>query len=616
MKTYISGNEAVARAALECGATVITGYPGTPSSEAIGNIWKTKRPGVEIQWSTNEKVALEIASAASWAGKASLCTMKMSGLNVAYDSLISVVYSGCTGAMVLYVCDDPGVSAGMPEQDVRGFAKMSDMPVIEPASVEDSYRLTRYAFELSYAIQSPVMLRSVTNVALSHAIIDVDDDPKPIGAFSGEPKFTLDIAKYTKAGAKICMDQHRDLIARLKAAEMHIHEDNINTLTLGNNGGLGIVAVGVSVTYITEALNMASIDTNDVSVLNVKTSIPAPVSEMSSLLEHCGRILVVEENEPYVEDALILEAYKLQKQIPIHGKCDSTLSRISNFDAGIVANAIKKVMGISTCQCSTSSDPTSMCAARPIGVCAGCPHRGVFIGINRGVKKAGYKKDEVIVTGDIGCTILGMSPPFNTLWTEVAMGASISMAQGFKYAGFKAPVIATIGDSTFLHGGIPGLINAIQNNVDVTLIIMDNGWTAMTGMQVNAGTAPDFQQTADKHIVDIKRIVEALEPDMLTVVDPYDLDDMTKAVQTSITAQGVKVILARRECAIQAGRRGIKYGKRVVNNEKCTRCKLCILTTGCPALIYDGNNVLIDQSQCNGCGICVSVCPVNAIQSN
>lgn len=618
-KRYMSGNDAVALAAIHSGVAVMSGYPGTPSSEAIGNIWNKKSdyPDIEIQWSSNEKVALEIACAAAWANKAALCTMKMSGLNVAYDSLIGFVYSGCTGAMVLYVCDDPGVSAGMPEQDVRGFSKMSDMPTLEPNSVQDSYELTKYAFELSHRIQMPVMVRSVTNVALSHAVIEIDSEENPIKELAGEPKFDLDIAKYTKAGAKICMTQHADLIKRCELAQEIVKNDKINSLTLGEKNGLGIVAVGVSSTYINEALELANglgVKIENPTIYNVKTSVPLPNDGLEKMLEHCSDILVVEENEPFVEDGLHILGYRQNSNVKIHGKHDKTLSRIGNFNAKTVCDALLRVTGNENLIEYSDSSYESNCAARPIGVCAGCPHRGTYIAINKAIRKSGYKKNEVIVTGDIGCTILGMSPPFNTLWTEISMGASIPIAQGFEYAGVKTPLIATLGDSTFIHAGIPGLINAVQNNSNVTVIIMDNGWTAMTGMQVNAGTDVKFQQSNDKNIVDIAKIIPALGVEDFTILDPYDIDNMTEVVQKAMAHKGVSVILARRECAIQASRRKVRYGDLYIDDEACTRCKVCIMTTGCPALVFDGESVFINESQCNGCGICAKVCPTMAIK--
>ncbi|MDR1619559.1 MAG: indolepyruvate ferredoxin oxidoreductase subunit alpha [Clostridiales bacterium] len=612
MLRSISGNEAVALAAVNAGATVITGYPGTPSSEVIGSLWGRELSGVEVQWSTNEKVALEIAAASSWAGQYALCTMKMSGLNVAYDSLISIVYSGCTGALVLYVCDDPGVSAGMPEQDVRGFARMSDMPVIDVSSVEDSYTLTQYAFSLSARIQSPVMVRSVTGVALSHAAVDLPD-MRP--ALPRPPVLVKDIEKFTKAGAKICVDQHAALLISLDTAQALIHEDGVNPLSLAAGAVAGLVAVGIMGAYLDEGLALAKARGTlpPLSTLWVKTTVPPPVEELRALISACDIIAVVEENEPYVEHALLREAFHMGRAVKLIGKDDGTFSRIGSMDAASVAKAALLACGMPPAE-AHYADTTAHCAVRPIGVCAGCPHRGVFMSINDAIKNLGYKKDDVVVTGDIGCTILGMSPPFHTLWTEVSMGASIPMAQGFYYAGVKTPVIATIGDSTFIHGGIPGLINAVWNNTDITAIIMDNGWTCMTGMQVNPGTASAFQRSPQNHRVDIANIIPALGVEHFAVVDPYDIALTTKTLQDMAKLPGVKVLLARRECAIQANRRKIKYADIKVDAGKCTFCKLCVMKTGCPALTVANNKVAVDTKQCNGCGVCASACRFGAIK--
>ncbi|NLF80145.1 MAG: 4Fe-4S binding protein [Clostridia bacterium] len=611
----LSGNEAVAQAALAAGVKLITGYPGTPSSEVVDSLWGRAPAGVTVEWSVNEKVALDTAGACAWAGQRALCTMKMSGLNVAYDSLISFAYSGCSGGLVVYVCDDPGVESGMPEQDVRGFAHMSDLPVLEPASVAESYWLTGYAFELSEKIGGPVLLRSVTNVSQSHAVIEIAGDSPPP---QREAVLIRDIKKYTKGGAEICLAQHRDLLARLDAAGRIMHADSLHQLELGERGKPGIISVGVANAFVPEALSLLreeGIDTAGFSRLSCRATIPAPREEIAAMLEHCSSVVVLEENEPYLERAVIEIAYRLRlADKRIAGKLDGLLSRIGAYDAAICARGIAALLGCSyQPQTLAAFEAEAYCCERPIGVCAGCPHRGVYIALNQAVKKLGYHKDEVMVTGDIGCTILGMSPPFQVLWTEVSMGASVAMAQGYVHAGVKTPVFSTMGDSTFLHAGMPPLLNAVQNQTPITAIIMDNGWTAMTGMQVNANTAAQFQQSALKKRVDLADIVRGLGVEQLWIADPYDLPALTAILVEAARLPGVKVVITRRECAIQAGRRKLRYGRQHIDQELCIKCKRCITTTGCPALFWDGELVGIDESQCNGCGVCSSICPKSAI---
>lgn len=606
-----SGNDAVALAAVNSGAAVMTGYPGTPSTEVIGNLIGHAPEGVSVRWCVNGKVALEIAAGAAWAGQRAFCSMKMSGLNVCYDSLISIAYSGCTGALVVYVCDDPGVSAGMPEQDIRGFAAMTDIPVVDCSGVEDSYHMTEYAFSLSERIGSPVLLRSVTAVALCHENVDLPEMKAPP---KREAQLRRDISVYTKAGADICLKQHRALIERLDTAQRLIHEDGINHLDICQSSSVGVIVSGVLGSYLSEGLELAKRfgGTADFSLLWVKTTLPAPAAEFEELISHCGTIAVIEENEPYVEHALMVCANRMGKSPRVIGKEDGTLSRVGGMNAAHIAKAILTAQGKAVPpQLFEGENYSQLSAKRTIGVCAGCPHRGTFLAINAALKNRGYSNADAFVAGDIGCTILGISPPFNTLWTEVSMGSSVPIAEGFNSAGVKTPAIAAIGDSTFFHGGIPGLINAIWYNTDITVVIMDNGWTGMTGMQANPGTAADGQSCRP---VDIAKIIPALGVEAFAVCDPYDLKRMSAVLTEMLGKPGVKVVLARRECAIQAGRRKVRYSKVSIDPSKCVKCRLCISKTGCPALKFSGGAVSIDAKQCNGCGICSNFCNVGAIK--
>jgi indolepyruvate ferredoxin oxidoreductase alpha subunit len=699
MKRILTGNEAIALGALRAGVSVVTGYPGTPSTEALASLLARDLPGRHVEWSTNEKVAFEIAAGAAWAGQRALATMKMSGLNVAYDAVISIAYSGTNAGLVVYVADDPGVSAGMPEQDTRGFALMTDAPMLEPSSVEEAYRLTQTAFELSEAIGGLVFLRLTTAVALTHAIVYLEETPElsPFGDVilerdiapgeasvggagvpeSGGPILERNIARYTKAGAAICLDQHRALLERLEAARGFLHERGLHQLRLGKKGALGIAVVGAPAAYIDEALSAAGLMRDEVSILRAASTIPFPTDEVETLLRHCRSILVLEELEPHLERQLLIDARRLGFAGRIVGKLDGTLSRSGEYTAAEIlrglAPAVARPAGSHLIgepsatvlastemaalrtdtqtpgECSESILPSADCdseergagiepAPRPITVCAGCPHRGTYMAIEAAIKKAGYKKDEVMVTGDIGCTILGMNPPFDLLWNEVSMGSSVSLAQGYVHAGIKTPVIATIGDSTFFHGGIPGVLNAVQHRVPLVIVVMDNGWTGMTGMQVNPGTAEAEQKGGRR--IDLAQLIPALGVDRFAIADPYDLAGTT-ALLTDLLREpcGVRVLLARRECAIQARRRGASGGAIRLDAEKCVLCKQCLRVTGCPALgcsaagsaakeritvDKDGQEkptaggfsqaaaIVVDAAACNGCGLCAAVCPKHA----
>jgi len=669
-KRILTGNQAVALGALRAGVCVATGYPGTPSTGCLTHLLSLDLPDRHVEWSSNEKVAFEIATGAAWAGHRALCTMKMSGVNVAYDALISIAYSGTNGGFVIYVADDPGVSAGMPEQDTRGFALMAQLPMLEPSSPAEAYELVQTAFDLSEQTGSPVFVRLTTAVALAHAVIEVGE---PVAPKAIEPILEKDITRYTKAGSRICLDQHQALIDRLNHAARVVHEMGLNHLELAPKaGGLGIITVGASSAYLSEALNVA--DSPKVSILKATTTIPFPAEEIGQLLQHCQTILVLEELEPHLERGVTIAAQQLGFTGEVIGKLDGTLSPIGEYGLaevlkGLTACGIhptqesaepilertppegsgslaprpgvvidvprektKSVLASTDSNGATSNIGVAP-APRPITVCAGCPHRGTYLAIDAAVKRAGFSKSEVMVTGDIGCTILGMNPPFNLLWNEVSMGTSISLAQGYVHAGLKTPVIATMGDSTFFHGGIPGLINAIQHQVPLTLVVMDNGWTSMTGMQVNAGTDTTFQVEGRR--VDIEAVLRGLGPDRLNVVDPFDLEAMTSVLAEGLSQPGVKVVLAQQECAIQSKRRGVVVGHTTIDPDKCVLCKRCLQVTGCPALSIqssestelsrkspegdfsgsaeDKKSIAIDMSLCNGCGLCVQFCPTGAL---
>ena len=369
-KKNIGGNEAIALGALRAGVKVATGYPGTPSSEvitsllAMGDLEETK-----VEWSTNEKVAFEVAAAAAWAGHRALCTMKMSGLNVAYDSVIHIAYSGCTGALVLYVTDDPGVSAGMAEQDSRGFALMSDMPMLEPSSVAESYEMIQFAFELSEAIQSPVFVRSTTNISQSHAVVEVEPRVKPA---KDKPVFEKNISQYTKAGAMICMVQHQQLIDRLAHAGRIIEAKGVNKLSLvGEKGGLGVISMGAINCFMAEGFALASqmgVAVDGISTLSTICTIPFPLTEVRALLNHCAMVLILEELEPHLEKAVYLEAYKLGVKVRIVGKEDGTLSRIGDYNASHIVKGLFAAAGM-TLPADFDPDRSAekLCAARPIG---------------------------------------------------------------------------------------------------------------------------------------------------------------------------------------------------------------------------------------------------------
>jgi len=615
LKKLITGNEAIAHGALRAGVKAVTGYPGTPSTGCITSLLAMDLKDTHVEWSVNEKVALEVATGVAWSGHRALCTMKMSGLNVAYDTLISVAYSGCEGGLVIYVADDPGANAGMCEQDSRYFALMADMPMLEPDSVAEAYQMIRFAFDLSEKIKGPVFIRLVTAIADSFAEVEVEP-PAPVS--QAAPLLIMDIQKYTKAGSIIATNQHRELIKRLEQAGQVIDQSGINKTTFSKKvGGLGIIAAGIASAYLAEGFEAAApfgFNWEETSTLIIKATNPFAASEVRQMLAHCQTILVLEELEPLIEKGVYLEAQRSGYNGRIIGKLDGVFSRIGEYGVQQVVQGIATGLKLSIPDdlFKGNTQALNLAAARPITVCAGCPHRGTFIAIEKAIKKLGLKKSEVMVTGDIGCTILGMNPPFNLVWSEISMGASLGLAQGYVRAGVKTPVIATIGDSTFFHAGIPGLINAVQHQVDLTLVIMDNRWTAMTGMQANPGT-PCANTLNSFREVDIARIIPSLGIDHFWTIDPFKIKASVEVISQAMQLPGVKVVLARQECAIQAQRQTGIIGKIRVVEENCNLCKLCLMITGCSAFSLGSSSIKIDPELCYGCGVCVETCNREAL---
>ncbi len=634
MKKLIIGNQAVAYGALEAGVDVVAGYPGTPSSEALTEILhfsKKNRAAPHVEWSVNEKVAFEVATGAAWSGKRALATMKMSGANVASDSILSVAYSGTKGGLLIYIADDPGSEAGMPEQDTRVFTLWASLPLLEPSNPQRAYELAKFGFELSEKTELPVILRLVTSVAHAKEEVEAEFIYKPLNR---TPRFERDIFRFTKAGSVICIDQHKNLLAGLEAAERIVREHNINQLHVGGDkekSGLFAVGTGSLIPYLKEALSGERIST-----LLLESIYPLDEQLVASMLEKAQRVLILEELEPVVEMLIRSMASKLGWCGTILGKLDGLLPRTGKYSQDVILRsleALKKgskrlpaVFGTGAAGTETAESESAgstdkeapLTVKHPITFCAGCPHRGTYMALIRALKKNKLDRNKTVVTGDIGCTILGMNPPFSSCWTEVSMGSSIGLAQGFFWAGIEEPIVATIGDSTFFHAGIPPLINAVQHRANMLLIILDNGWTSMTGFQVNPGTEERFQGQGSKR-VDIVELVRSLGVDALEVIHPFDQEEAVEAIGQALLSDGVRVIVSQEECALTIARREKRQVIYQGDPEKCTFCRSCLRDTGCPALYVslagEKQVMAIDPELCTGCGLCQTCCKFEAIHS-
>ncbi len=537
-------------------------------------------------------------------------TMKMSGLNVAADAFLSVQYSGANGGLVLYVADDPNVYYGMVEQDSRHYARLAIAPMLMPATPQEGLDFTRLAFKLSEEIGRPVMIRGTTTLANTSELVILGEKE----SIQRKPTFEFNIAKYAKAGPLACVRQHQDTLAALN--RFGALTGDLNPLDL-NGSKVGVIATGVTWKYLQEVLYR---DHLDPSTLKVEAVHPLPTRKIKALLSRVDTVIVLEELEPLIEEAVLALRGDLDHRVKVVGKIEGPLSLTGDYDVEVIASALRGVYGRRvhrrTVPKKMAKQAHSLKVKRLNTFCVGCPHRATYYALNQAIEKLGYRQNEVIVTGDIGCTILGMNEPFQSCWTEISMGSSISLAQGFKYAGIEKPVVATIGDGTFFHGGIPALLNASHHRTNLTVLILDNHWASMTGMQPHPGTR-DPACGENKAVIQIEEIVRAGGVKSVSRVNPFQIKRMIETVTEAMCSADISVVIADAECAIRRVRgkttRSLKVkGGQCVGLDACEHS--CIAVLACPALErgQDGK-AFINPDTCIACGLCHHVCPHGAI---
>jgi len=611
--SLLMGNEAIARGAIEAGVGIVVGYPGTPSSEVIQTLAPiAKEWGIRAEWAVNEKVAVDIGAGAALAGSRCLVTMKGAGLNVASDSIISIAYGDVNGGLVIYVADDPAAHAGMTEQDDRFFTKVSLLPMIDVSDPQDAKEVVVDAFDLSEQFKIPVIVRSTSRVAHMRGAVTLG----PVRRIRRAAEFKRDIRRFTRASPAWCMEQHRLLNEKIEQMKPKLEASRFNELHIPeNNTGVGVIASGVSWNYLREAI--AKHGLAEVATLRIGTINPLPENLIRALLDEVDRILVLEELEPYIELHLKSMIADVGKPIVVHGKYDGTLPRVGEYSYDLVERAVGKLVGKLVEESpeleEVRAEAAKLAPGRPLPFCPGCPHRATYTALRQALKELGYEEGEAIVTGDIGCTILGMHPPFNMCWTEVSMGASIALACGLRYAGIDKPIIAAIGDSTFFHAGIPPTINTAWYNTRIVIAVLDNRVTAMTGHQPSP--ASGYTATGEPaEAIEIERLLEASGIKKVSVVDPYDLQRAKEAFIEALKEEGPSAVVLRRSCSLVARRMGLTGPPSRVEPEKCTGCQLCIRTLSCPAMgITADGKMVIDPATCTGCGVCAQICPFEAI---
>jgi len=595
------GNEAIARGALEAGLAFATCYPGTPSSEIPEQFQNISREtDLYFEYSVNEKVAMEVAAGAATAGLRTMVTMKHVGLNVAADPLMTLSYVGVKGGMVIVNADDPSLFSSQNEQDNRYYARLSGLPMLEPSNTQEMKDFTVAAFDLSEKLEIPVIIRTTTRI--NHIRGDV-----AFGAL--RPRKTKDVFKknpfrYVTVPA-VSRNLHKILLEKFDKALALSNESPFNSIT--GSGKFGIVTNGVSYNYVLDAVKDLHIE-DKVSILRLGFSWPMPRELCKTFMKKVEKVLVVEELEPIVENDLKAIAQEAGLSLKIQGKGVAGLSRLFEYDPGMVRQAVAAYLGIDY----KAPVPVDLSAApqlpgRPPNLCAGCPHRATYYSV-----KQAFGKDAIHPT-DIGCYTLGLLPPISMADFLICMGSSVSSACGFSRA-TDQKVAAFIGDSTFFHSGITGLINAVHNNHKFTLVILDNGTTAMTGHQPHPGVDAKAMGL-DGTRVSIEEIVRACGVKDIHLVKPFKVAKTIEAAKAARDYDGLSVIISQKYCPLFAKAIGERKKSRPfqVNHSKCKNHRDCINLIACPAMYLDGEQVEINKDLCIGCSVCAQICPENAI---
>ena len=574
MKTLMLGNEAAARGLYEAGCAFVSSYPGTPSTEITE--CAAKYPEIYAEWAPNEKVAMEAAFGASLAGKRSFCGMKHVGLNVAADPLFTISYTGVNAGMVIAVADDAGMHSSQNEQDSRHYAKAAKLPMLEPSDSAEALAFAKLAYELSEQFDTPVLLKMCTRVAHSQSVVEPGERVEP----ARRP--------YEKNGAKYIMmpgnakRRHPVVEERLRKLSEWAETAEINRVEPGQDNKMGIITSSTSYQYVKEACG------DTYPVLKLGMVWPLPDQKILDFAKSVSLLVVVEELDGFIED------YCRSLGLALTGK--SNFPAIDELSQNLVAEQL-------THEKRTGVKLDVNIPARPPVMCAGCPHRGLFYTL---------AKNKLTVMGDIGCYTLGAVPPLGAIDTTVCMGASVSSLHGFNKAGGgqgEGKTVAVIGDSTFMHSGVTGLINAAYNESNSTVIILDNSITGMTGHQQNPTTGYNLKGDPCTKI-DLESLCRAVGIKRVRVVDPYDLAACDAAVKEELAADEASVIISRRPCAL------LKYVKHpgpiTADTEKCVGCKSC-MKIGCPAISVVEGKVKLDNTLCTGCGVCGQLCKFDVL---
>jgi indolepyruvate ferredoxin oxidoreductase alpha subunit len=592
----LSGNEALALGAYHAGVQVATSYPGTPSTEILENLARFK--DIYAEWSTNEKVAMEVAMGAAYAGARAMVSMKHVGLNVASDPFMAASITGIIGGLVVVSADDPQIHSSQNEQDNRHYARLAKVPMLEPGDSQEAYDLMGYAFDISEEFDTPVLLRTTTRISHSKSVVDAR---RRRTVKNPQPAFHFNVQKYVMLPVN-ALPRHAVVEKRLLRLAKYTETFPLNQIIMGKRE-LGIVTSGVAYQYAREVFPEASF-------LKLGMTWPLPQKMIKEFADRVDKLIVIEELDPFLQENIKAMGIEVtgKEFVPLVGELNTRIVIESSVGAGLLPDSEK----------DNVLPPAQGLPRRPPLLCPGCPHTGIYFVLNTIGQRSRLlepknnepQEPKLIITGDIGCYTLGAYPPLNVLDTTACMGAGIGQALGMEKAGVKSKVVAVIGDSTFMHSGITGLVDAVYNNGHITILILDNRTTAMTGHQEHPGTGISAQGQ-ETFAVDIESLCRGIGVKDVKIIDAFDLKALRAGVRDSLDRPEVSVIIVRGSCAMQVRKRA---NLRKVDTEKCNQCGVC-LRLGCPAIQSADGQVFIEPALCAGdiCTICEQLCPQKAI---
>ncbi|SDA18242.1 indolepyruvate ferredoxin oxidoreductase alpha subunit [Ruminococcus sp. YE71] len=599
-KEFLMGNAAIARGAIAAGLNCVSGYPGTPSTEVLETCAKVNDGSLYVEWSVNEKAALEVGAGAAYCGARTMVTMKQVGLNVASDPLMSLAYIGVKGGMVILVADDPGPISSQTEQDTRTFAMYSKLPCFDPSSVQEAYDMIQTAFEFSERYHTPVLFRPTTRVCHGYASVDVKDESEY--AVNKPEGFVRDPSKWV-IFPRLSYQAHTNIEKRNTELSEVFSESGLNPVCGQASDDLGqcIVTHGISYAYTMEALGLLGLD---IPVLKIGTPFPFPEQAAVNFIKGKKEVLCIEELDPVIERALTFVSGKYGIGVNIRGKLTGDIPAAGENTVASVAKAIR---AFSKRDLPELPEPelgeAPALPVRPPVLCAGCPHRASFFAV-----KTAMQGKKSVFCGDIGCYTLGNAMPLDMVDTCLCMGAGVNIAQGIGRIEPDTKCFSFVGDSTFFASAITGAVNAVYNQADMTLVILDNSTTAMTGHQPHPGTGRTMMGDVVEKI-DITAVLRGVGVKTVETVDPLDHKAAVETVKRVADEKGVKAIIFKSPCAVLIKPEKPAY----IDPDKCRDCKLCVKKLGCPGIVIKDGRPFIENSLCTGCGLCSQICPFGAI---